>query len=89
MRDTPQHIQALQQKIYASKPIEARIFSTINMLQCAIAQAKKLLRQENPHFSETEIKIEFIRRYYGHELGEEAIAKITTKIREYEQLTNP
>lgn len=84
MHDTPQHIQTLQQHIYASKPVEARIFSTMNMLQCAISQAKQLIQEENPQLSETEIKIEFIRRYYGQELGEETLTKIATKIRELE-----
>jgi hypothetical protein len=89
MNDTKLVAQHIQLRFYRTQSLLSRLEMTFDMVDEAKKQTQNWLRRKFPHFSETEIKIEFIRRYYGHELGEEAIAKITTKIREYEQLTNP
>jgi hypothetical protein len=76
MNDTPPEILKKQFEIIKSKPEGVRYAMQMEMMDYAANQTKALIRKKNPHLSEREVVIEFVKLYYKDDFSEEEMLRI-------------
>jgi hypothetical protein len=64
MGDTTPETRQKQREIIFSKTEEQRLMMGLEMMEDVRKIVLRSIKLENPAFSETECKIEFVRRYY-------------------------
>jgi hypothetical protein len=81
MNDTPYEILKKQFDIVQSKPDKVRFAMQLEMMEYAANQTKARIRQKNPHLSEREVVIEFVKLYYKDDFSEEEMQRIVEFMR--------
>lgn len=71
MEDTPDHIHKKQLEIILSKPMDERLRMGLEMMENGRQFMLNRIKAEHPGISEKDLKIEFIKQYYKHDLSEE------------------
>ncbi len=77
MTDTPDHIRKKQHEIWMAKPLEERMRLGLEMIQEVNQQIEDRIRGQHPEFSEGELRAEFIRQMYKHDLSPEYLEAVT------------
>lgn len=84
LTDTPEHIHKKQLEVIFSKSPEERFLMGLQMTEGVRQIVINSIKIANPSMSESDLKIEFIRRYYEKELGtkyfNDVAAWIKTKV---------
>jgi hypothetical protein len=81
MTDTPDFIRKKQFEINKSKTIPERFEIWEGMISFVRKLAiKRIKKRLGDGISETELKYELIKEYYGQELGQERLAELKTQL---------
>lgn len=86
IRDTPIGILEMQQENWQEKPIEERLNMTCNHIDSSRLIFENSIRNRNPQWSETEVRIEAFRNTYHESFSEDDMNKIIYSIRNYNRI---
>lgn len=86
MEDTPTHIHQKQLEIILSKTMQERLAMGLQMMEDTRLIVMRGIRQQNPGISETEVKIEFIKRYYKDDFTPEYMEDVIRWFRQKSEM---
>ena len=81
MNDTSIEARKKQFEVIFSKSKEERLLMGLQMMEDVRQMVMTGIRKQNPHFSEADLKIEFIKRYYKNDLSDEYLEDVARWIR--------
>jgi hypothetical protein len=86
VQDTNDHIRHKHYEIIFAKSSEERFLMGLQMMEDLREIVLNSIRIEKPGITETELKIEFIKRYYKDQFDEKQMADITGWFRSKSQM---
>lgn len=81
MNDTSIEARKKQFEVIFSKSKEERLLMGLQMMEDVRQMVMTGIRKQNPHLSEADLKIEFIKRYYKNDLSDEYLEDVARWIR--------
>ena len=83
--NTPDHIRRIQNQILRDRSAEERGQMAIEMFEMGRLAVKNRLRQQNPDFSEAELKGEIFKCFYRDKFDADKMGKIVAYIIEWHE----
>jgi len=81
MEDTPIEVYRLQQSIFHKLSVQERWERFFEMIEMGRSSVAASIKKQNPGISETDFKIEMIKRFYKHDFSEIELNEIIETIR--------
>ena len=81
MNDTTPEARKKQIEVILSKSMQERLLMGLEMMEEMRQITLNSIRLKNPGISETELKVEFVKRYYSKDFTPEKLADIISWLR--------